>query len=315
MAPSLVIGAGPVGSTIAIQLADAGTNVTVMTRSGTGPSHPNITLRRGDASSAEGVNAAAAGCSAIFNCANPAYTRWSTDWPPIHRALMAAAESSGAVLVMMDNLYALGPATTMPMCEDSPMLATGTKGGVRRMMAEELLDAHRAGRLRAAVVRASDFFGPGVRDAAFGERVVPRVLAGKRVSLLGDPDARHSLSYMPDVATTMVAAAGNEAAWGRALQVPNAPAVTQRQFVAALADAAGMKARVGRVPLGALKVLGLVVPMMRELTETYYQFAGDWVTDSAVTEQILGVAATPLDRAARDTVAWWRQDATKSFTA
>lgn len=307
MSHALVIGAGPVGSTITRQLTDAGRTVTVMTRSGSGPNHPNVTLRRGDASSAAEVLAAATGCSTIFNCVNPPYTRWPQDWPPIHRATMQAAETSGAALVLMDNLYALGPDTPMPMREDSPMRATGRKGATRRQMAEELLAAHETGRLRAVVVRASDFFGPGVRDAGFGERLVPRVIAGKSVSLLGNPDARHSLSYMPDVAATMIAAADDESVWGTVVQVPNAPAVTQRQFVTALADAAGTNVRIRRIPLGLLKALGLVVPMMRELTETYYQFDEEWTTDSTVTEQALHVSATPLERAAQATVAWWQQ--------
>ena len=38
--------------------------------------------------------------------------------------------------------------------------------------------------------RASDYVGPGLGETAhLGDPVVPRVLAGKRVSLLGDPDA------------------------------------------------------------------------------------------------------------------------------
>ena len=106
------------------------------------------------------------------------------------------AERTGAVLVMMDNLYAFGPGTEMPMAEGTAMNATGPKGSTRRTMADDLLTAHRAGRLRATFARASDFYGPEVRGAAMGERVVPNVLAGKKVGLLGALDVPHSLSYM-----------------------------------------------------------------------------------------------------------------------
>ncbi len=47
-----------------------------------------------------------------------------------------------------------------------------------------------------------------------GERVVPNVLAGKKVGLLGALDVPHSLSYMPDVVRTLVTIAGDERAWG-----------------------------------------------------------------------------------------------------
>ena len=152
-----------------------------------------------DASDPNALIAHATGAHAIYNCANPPYHRWGTDWPPMHQAMLSAAERTGAVLVMMDNLYAFGPNALMPMHEGDAMRATATKGAMRARMANELLQAHADGRLRGTLARASDFFGPELRGSAFGERVVPRVIAGKRVSLLGELDVPHSVSYMPDV--------------------------------------------------------------------------------------------------------------------
>ncbi|MBI4883947.1 MAG: NAD-dependent epimerase/dehydratase family protein [Actinobacteria bacterium] len=303
----VVVGAGPTGSAVARLLAERGTAVTVVTRRGSGPEHPQISRQPADATDAARLRELTAGATAIYNCANPPYTRWPTAWPPIHRALMAVAENTGAVLVMMDNLYAFGAAASMPMREGDEMQATGRKGAVRAMMARELLAAHANGRLRATLARASDFYGPGVRDAAFGERVLPRVLAGKKVSLLGDLDVPHSTTYVPDVARTLVAIAEDERAWGLPWHVPNAPARTQRQLVEALANAAGTSVQVAAVPRAAITMLGMVVPLMRELRETWYQFELPWVSDSTLTEATFGLNATPVDEAAAATVDWWRQ--------
>ena len=303
----VIIGAGPVGSGVARRLADAGTPATVITRSGKGPQHSLITLITADASDAEVLTRHATGAAAIYNCANPAYHRWATDWPPMHRALLSAAERTRAVLVMMDNLYAFGPGTTMPMRENDEMRATGTKGGVRAAMAKELLQAHAAGRIRATLVRASDFFGPAVTGSAFGERAVPRVLAGKKVSVLGKLDVAHSVSYMPDVVRTLVTIATDDRAWGRPWHVPNGPAVSQRELIAAFARAAGTTVKVSAVPKVALSALGLFVPMMRELKETWYQFDQPWISDSTLTESTFGLGATPLDQACTETVQWCKQ--------
>jgi nucleoside-diphosphate-sugar epimerase len=307
----LVIGAGPVGSTIATMLADRGTDVTVMTRSGAAPAHARITAVAGDATSAESiVSAATRGgvtAAAIYNCVNPPYHQWPTAWPPLHRAMLDAAERTGAVLVMTDNLYAFGPDTSMPMRESSPMTATGKKGATRRQMAEQLLAAHAAGRVQATLVRASDFFGPGVRDAAFGERCVPRAMQGRRVSLLGALDVPHAISFMPDVAATLIAAATTPDAWGRPWHVPNAPAMTQRQFVEAVSSAAGTTAKVASLPKAMLTIAGVFVPLMRELKETAYQFDKPWQVDATATQAALGVNATPMDEAVQVTVDWWRQ--------
>ena len=302
----LVVGAGPVGSTTALRLAELGHAVTVLTRSGSGPVHERIERVVGDATDADTLVAHLDGSGALVNAVNPPYHRWPQDWPPLHRAMCAAAERTGSLLVLMDNLYAFGAGATMPMREDTPMRPTGPKGQVRARMATELLEAHAAGRLRAAIVRASDYYGPEVRDSAFGERVVPRLLAGRRVSLLGALDVPHVVSFMPDVAATVAAVVTRPEAAGRTWLVPNAPAVTQRQVVAALARAAGVEARVSAVPRAAIALGGLVVPVFRELRETWYQFAEPWTTDSARTEAALGVRATPLAEGAASTVAWWR---------
>jgi len=302
----VVVGAGPVGSGVATLLAQRGTPVTVVTRSGSGPDHPLVTKLKGNATDAELLARVATGAAAIYNCVNPPYHRWPTDWPPMHQAMMNAAERSGAVLVMMDNLYGFGPGSTMPMGEGDAMQATGSKGAMRAAMARELLAADAAGRLRATLARASDFYGPQVTGSAVGERVVPRVLAGKKVSLLGRIDVPHSFSYMPDVARTLVTIAEDERAWGKPWHVPNAPATTQRELVQAFAGAAGTTAKVGAVPKAALTALGLFVPMMRELKETWYQFAEPFVTDSTLTEQTFGLTATPLAEGAAATVAWWK---------
>jgi hypothetical protein len=45
----------------------------------------------------------AAGAVAIYNCANPQYHQWKTDWPPIARALPTAGERSMAGLATVSN--------------------------------------------------------------------------------------------------------------------------------------------------------------------------------------------------------------------
>jgi hypothetical protein len=91
-----------------------------------------------DAADADALATATAGAVAVYNAVDPAYDRWATDWPPVAAALLAAAQRSDAVLVMMGNLYGYGRPSGV-MTPESPLAATDTKGRVRaRMWADAL---------------------------------------------------------------------------------------------------------------------------------------------------------------------------------
>ena len=141
----VVVGAGWIGGGTASRLAEAGHQVRVVTRSGRGPAHPNIECVASDAARPGALAPLVAGADAIYNCANPRYGRWASDWPPIAAAMLDAAEHSGAVLVTMSNLYGYGP-IDHPITEDDPLVATFTNGRVRAQMWNDAIAAHRAGR-------------------------------------------------------------------------------------------------------------------------------------------------------------------------
>jgi len=307
MSKHVIVGAGPVGSSTALLLADAGHDVRLVTRSGGGPGDPRIEQVALDASDDAALTRVTDGAAALYNCANPAYHRWPTDWPPIAASLLSTAETTGAVLVTMGNLYGYGP-VDHPMTEADPLATTGTKGQVRAAMWRDALAAHDAGRVRATEARASDFVGNGANGHL--DRVVPRVLAGKGARVLGDPDAPHSWTYVPDVARTLVVLGADERAWGRPWHVPSNPPCSQREAIAELARAAGVApVKVGTVPPWALKAAGVFSPLMRELQETRYQFDRPFVLDSSAAITAFGLEPTPWDEVVSATVAWYRPDA------
>jgi nucleoside-diphosphate-sugar epimerase len=305
----VIVGAGPVGTTTASLLAGLGHHVRVVTRSGSGPTHPNIERVALDATNAAALTTATAGAVAIYNCANPPYHRWPTDWPPVANAMVAAAESSGAVLVIMGNLYGYGP-MTRPMKESDPLASTGVKGGVRIKMWRDALAAHESGRIRATEVRASDFIGPRVLNSHLGERVIPRLLKGKGVQVLGNPDMVHSFTFMPDVARALVTAATDERGWGKAWHVPTNPASTSREMITMMCKIAGVEhVKVSSIPRAVLKVGGLFSPLLRELPEMLYQFDRPFIVDSSLFTSTFGQSPTPLQEVLTSTVNWYRNRA------
>ncbi|MFO7250519.1 MAG: NAD-dependent epimerase/dehydratase family protein [Actinomycetes bacterium] len=304
----VVAGAGQVGHHLAERLAAQGHEVVVVTRSGAGPRTPGVRRVAADAADAERLTELARGAAALFNCVNPPYWRWPVDWPPMAASFLAAAERTGAVLVILGNLYGYGPVDG-PITEESPLAATDTKGRVRARMWADALAAHEAGRIRAVELRASDFFGPGCRHAShLGERFVPRLLAGKPALYLGDPDQPHSWTYVKDVARALEIAAADERAWGRPWHVPTAPAVTAREIAARVCELGGAPRppRITVPPAWLRRAAGMVSPMLRELEEIRYQFDRPYLLDSSAFQATFGMAPTPLDEALAETVDWWR---------
>lgn len=301
----VVVGAGPIGSGVAQQLAEAGEQVRIITRSGRGPVREGVERVAADASDAGRLRELTRGAVAIYNCVNPAYHRWPTDWPPIAASLLSAAEASGAVLAITGNLYGYGPVDT-PMTEDAPLVARSRKGRVRATMWRDALVAHRAGRVRVTEARGSDYVGPGGTSVA--SAMTQPLLAGKAVRLPVDFDAPHTLTYTGDMVRTLITIARDERAWGRPWHVPSGPALPLRAVATRLAELAGAPApKLARVPRTMTRALGLFIPFMREFDEMRYQFDRAFVLDSSRATATFGLQPTPLDDALRATIAGARR--------
>jgi len=302
----VVTGAGPVGWTVAVQLAEQGRQVRVLTRSGSGPEHPLIERIKGDAKDPAILRPAFAGAKAVFHCIHgSAYSAstWKAELPAAEQAVLAAAQEAGAVVVFPESLYSYSEPGSV-MTEGSPRRAAGGKRGVRTA----LLLAREASLAPTVSVVAGDFFGPRVRMAHGGERMVAPILAGKNVSVVGSARQPHSFTYVPDLAGAMIAAADQPSAWNAVWHAPTGPALTQQQLARAFAAAAGRPAPKVRVlPGWTLRAAGLFSGDARELAEMLYQFERPFIMDSAASEVALGVTPTPLEMAVAATVDWWRQ--------
>lgn len=308
MSTQLVIGAGPVGSEVARLLAGDGHDVVVVTRHGSGPNLTGVRLVAADAASVYALLAAAPEATAIYNCANPAYHRWAQDWPPLAAAMLSYAERTGAVLAICSNLYGYGPVDG-PMSEALPLAATGTKGRVRSQMWLDAKAAHDAGRIRATEVRGSDYICANDNSLIGSSRVVPRILKGKSVSLIGSVDQPHTWTAPADAARLLVTVAAEERGWGRAWHVPSNAPRPQRQVVDDLADTAGVPhVPVKSLPGAMVTLLGLFSPAIKELAETSYQRDRPFVVDDSAARVTFGMAPTPWQEILSQIIGHYRHD-------
>jgi nucleoside-diphosphate-sugar epimerase len=295
MSLNVIVGAGATGIPAALQLAESGDQVRLVSRRGSGPQHPNIELVRADATDTAQLAEVARGAATLYNCAMPPYDQWPAMWPPLAASLLAAAERTGADYVMVGNAYGYGPVDG-PMTEDLPLVATTSKGRVRAQMWRDAKAAYDAGRVRATEVRAHDFLGPGA-VSYYTLTIQPAVLAGEKATFFpADLDAPHSWSYTVDTARTVVAAAGCEESWGRAWHVPSTADISVRELTRLIAEAIGKgPADLDAMTKEDLAVLAASDSMLAEVVEMLYMIQRPAVLDSGETRRVLGVQATPVD--------------------
>ena len=208
MSEHVIVGVGAVGSATALLLAGRGEHVRVISRRGTGPEHPAIERVAADATDAQRLTELTAGAVALYNCANPLYHQWFTDWPPLASALLTAAERSGAVLTAMGNLYGYGRVDG-PITHKTPLAATHPKLRLRAQMWQDALAAAEAGRIRTTEVRASDYIEQnGLLSFGLGQPL----LAGRRAYSPAPLDVPHSWTSIRDCARTLATVATDERA-------------------------------------------------------------------------------------------------------
>jgi len=126
---------------------------------------------QGDALVATDVANAAQGVSHIIHAVKPQLYR---DWhksvlPMIDNTICAA---NGARIVIPGNVYNYGSAAGNLIREDAQQDPSTKKGRLRVQMERRLFDAAEAGRAKALIVRAGDFFGPGAGSSWFTQAMV-----------------------------------------------------------------------------------------------------------------------------------------------
>jgi nucleoside-diphosphate-sugar epimerase len=303
----VVLGAGQVGSLVAERLAARGLNVRLVRRTAVAEARSSGGVEMVSADLADAAAAARAmeGASVAYHCATPPYHTWHERLMPLTLGILEGAARASARLVVLDNLYMYGDATRMD--EDTPVAPRSQKGLLRAKMAEALLGADARGDVRVAIGRASDWFGPGATGTAqFGDRFYRRLLAGKPVPCLGDPDEPHAYAYTPDVAAGLVSLGEREDAFGKVWMLPVQPAEPTRAVIGRFERALGRDVAITRVRPWMLRALGVFVPDAKEVVEMLYQWRQPFTVDDRRFRAAFGFGPTAWDEAISTTIAWAR---------
>ncbi len=220
---------------------------------------------------------------------------WESTWPVIMQNVINACIQHKVKLVFFDNIYLYDPKYVSHLTEDTSVNPSSRKGKVRAHLVKMIMDEVEKGTLKALIARAADFYGPAIKDVGvLTETVFNPLSQGKKANWLGSINKIHSYTYTPDAGIATALLGNTESAYNQTWHLPtDKGTLTGMEWIETIAAELGVKPRVQVAPKFMVRILGLFIPLMRELVEMMYQYEQDYFFDSTKFENSFKLKPTP----------------------
>ena len=272
---------GPIGTEQAKQLINYTDNIRLVSRN---PKKVNATdtLLAADLTKAEDVDKAIAGSEIVYLVVGFEYKVdvWKRTWPTLMANVIAACKKYNSKLVFFDNVYMYDRDFLTNMTEETPVRPTSKKGVIRAEIAERLLEETRKGNLTALIARSADFFGPS--NSVLIETVYKNFKKGKKANWFADVNKVHNFTFYTDAAKGTAILGNTPDAYNQVWHLPtDSTPITGKQWIELFAKYMNVKPSYMVVPEWLTAIMGLFVPMLKELKEMIYQYDRDYFFNSS----------------------------------
>lgn len=289
----IILGAaGRIGDAAAQAFLEAGWHVKGVARNAKA-----ATLRQGvevveaDAYERQSLIKAVEGADVILNALNPKYTEWETTVMPLAENVMAAVEATGALHLFPGNVYNFGHSISINTAEDAAQVASTSKARIRMDVEELFRERAETRGVRTIILRGGDFYG-GTKPESWLDLIILKGLKKNVFTWPGPSNLPHAFAYLPDFARAFVAVAETRARLQPFERFHFAGhTLTGEQMYQAAEQATGRKLRFKTMGWTMPKLLGLVMPIMREVTTMSYLWRTPHSLDGTKLERFCG----PLD--------------------
>ncbi|TYP71903.1 NAD-dependent epimerase/dehydratase family protein [Paenibacillus methanolicus] len=278
MKKAIVIGAtGGTGAVIVSELVKRGVPTIAFGRSrqkleelagGLGqPAH--LSLAIGDACRPDDIAAAVQDADVMFHSANVPYNEMASKLIPLGESIMEAADRLSLKVVVIDGIYPYGRRQKDLVTEEHPKQPHTKKGKVR-LAFEQMIFSSRWKKARPMIVRLPDYYGPTANQASYLGGTLEAIAAGKMAFFVGNKKTPREYVYLPDAAHMIVELAGREQAYGENWNIPGSDIISGHEIVRIAQQASGAKKPVIALGKIGLSLLGMFVPVMKEVVEMLY---------------------------------------------
>ncbi len=241
-------------------------------------------LFRADTTKYEEVVKAVEGSEIVYLTVGLPYKTklWQNTWPVIMKNVIEACSVNNAKLVFFDNIYLYAPEKLNPITEEHPVNPKSKKGKVRAAIVQMLWDAVKKEKIKALIARSADFYGPSIKGTSMLTEIVFKPLSeGKRSSWLGGTKYKHSFTYTVDAGRAVALLGNTSDAFGQTWHLPTAPdPFTGKEWIEEIAKMLGTMPKYLVLNKFFVRVIGLFVPIMKEMVEMMYQYNQHYVFNS-----------------------------------
>jgi len=231
---------------------------------------PGVRFVAGDALRPADIARASAGADVVINALNLAYDKWDKGrYEALTQSVIEGLKGSGKTIIFAGNIYNYSARDHL-LTPETPHRPEKDKGQIRERIEAMMAAAAERGDFRLIILRAPDFYGPGATGTMFDLAMLSRLKSGV-IQYPGPLDLGHSWGYLPDLARVYVVLAERAETFGPVAEfLYSGHYATGREMVAAIQAALPMKTRVTGVPWGLMRVIGLFVPVVREVIKMNY---------------------------------------------
>ena len=238
------------------------------------------------------MTAAAQGADIILNGLNPPnYHNWAGLIPQITKQVIAAAQATGATVILPGNVYNYGNTCIGEWDEHTPHTPNTRKGKIR----VEMEQAYRDSGVQTLILRAGNFIDPdGTEDIM--SIIHLRSLAKGKLGMTGPMDSTQAWCYLPDWARAAVQLAEKKQELSQFEDIAfGGLAFDGHQLQAELQALTGLDLRVSQFPWWLMTALSPFWELAREMKEMRYLFALDHrLSDTRLHALLPGFTTTPL---------------------
>ena len=229
---------------------------------------------------------------------------WERDWPVIMNNVVDACLKYNARLVFLDNVYMYSADEIPRMTESSRVGPVSKKGRVRAQIQQILLDAIAERGLQGLIARSADFYGPSVANSPLAITVLDEFRKGKKAFWQVDDSKLHAFTYVPDAARALAMLGNTQDAYGEIWHLPtSSEKLTGKEFVAKVASELKCEPDYYVFKRWMIGLVGIFVPIVRELGEMAYQYDRDYVFDSSKFESRFAYQPVSYTEGIREMVA------------